>query len=175
MSYITALIDNGITHTVILLFALLFAVQEILKLADWTAGRFGIETKWSLKEKSQAQMLIEHDKMLTSISAGLQKTNEEINCLTSRMKELRELIEKNDHENRLFHLDIQRKNDANKRAELKDRIGQSYRYYHTLKEWNRMEKEAFYDLVKDYELHGGENSFVHEKCVPESYTWELTD
>lgn len=31
-----------------------------------------------------------------------------------------------------------------------------------------MEKEAFEDLIADYEAHGGENSFVHSICKPES-------
>lgn len=31
-----------------------------------------------------------------------------------------------------------------------------------------MEKKAFEDLIADYEAHGGENSFVHSVCKPES-------
>ena len=59
--------------------------------------------------------------------------------------------------------------------EQKDRISQSYRYYHAKGQWNSMEKEAFDGLIRDYESHGGENSFVHSVCEPESCTWKIVD
>ena len=47
------------------------------------------------------------------------------------------------------------------RAEMKDKISQLYRYYHEKQEWNDMEREAFNDLIDEYEDAGGSNSFVH--------------
>ena len=38
-----------------------------------------------------------------------------------------------------------------------------------------MEREAFNDLISDYEAHGGQNSFVHSICEPESQTWNVID
>ena len=70
---------------------------------------------------------------------------------------------------------MQENDNLDKRASLKDRISQSYRYYHERQEWNTMEKEAFEDLVKSYENAGGKNSFVHSICEPESNTWRLID
>lgn len=61
------------------------------------------------------------------------------------------------------------------RAELKDRISQSYRYYNSAKRWNHIEKETLEDLISEYESAGGVNSFVHDKVIPEMYTWELVD
>lgn len=58
------------------------------------------------------------------------------------------------------------------RAELKDKIMRAYRVYHARQYWNDMEKEAFDDLVEEYDQVFG-NSFVHEVIVPESCTWEL--
>lgn len=65
--------------------------------------------------------------------------------------------------------------DKRTRAELKDRIGQSYRFYHEQGKWNHMEKEALEDLITEYEDAGGDNSFVHSKVQQEMYTWELID
>ena len=67
---------------------------------------------------------------------------------------------------------MKHENDATKQAELKDKIGQSYRYYRERKQWNSMEEEALKGLIKQYEAHGGENSFVHSIVEPESYTWK---
>lgn len=59
------------------------------------------------------------------------------------------------------------------RAELKDKIRRSYQVYHDRGYWNEMEKEAFDDLLEEYESHNGTNSFIHTIVQPESYTWEL--
>ena len=71
--------------------------------------------------------------------------------------------------------DMQTKNDASDRARIKDRIAQSYRFYHEKKQWTHMEKEAFEDLIASYEAAGGTNSFVHSICEPECQTWIIID
>lgn len=73
--------------------------------------------------------------------------------------------------------------DNDKLAEYKDKIGQSYRYYKERKfsedekipYWNHMEKEALEGLIKQYENHGGTNSFVHSIVEPEIQTWKLIE
>ena len=71
--------------------------------------------------------------------------------------------------------DMQDKNDFKERAKLKDRISQSYRFYHKEQKWTSMDKESFNDLIRSYEAAGGKNSFVHSTCEPESETWEVID
>jgi len=66
-------------------------------------------------------------------------------------------------------IEMQKKSDASERARLKDRIGQAYRNYHERGSWSEMEKESFEGLIYDYEQHGGENSFIHSICEPESF------
>lgn len=71
--------------------------------------------------------------------------------------------------------DMQEKSDSKDRAKLKDRISQSYRFYHKEQKWTSMDKESFNDLIRSYEAAGGKNSFVHSTCEPESETWEVID
>ncbi len=67
----------------------------------------------------------------------------------------------------------------NKRAELKDRIGQGFRFYskrrysdeQPIPYWNEMERDAFEDLISSYEYNGGENSFVHTTVANIIPTW----
>ena len=68
--------------------------------------------------------------------------------------------------------EIQQKNNKRIRAELKDKISQSYRYYHSLGKINDMELEALEDLIEEYEAAQGQNSFVHSVVQKEMYTWE---
>lgn len=62
-----------------------------------------------------------------------------------------------------------------KRGELKDRIRQSYGYYHSKGKLTTMEREALEGLIRSYEKSGGSNSFVHTIVEPEMYTWEILD
>lgn len=72
-------------------------------------------------------------------------------------------------------MESERKNNKRIRAELKDKISQSYRYYHELGKINDMELEALEDLIEEYEEADGKNSFVHSVVQKEMYTWEKID
>jgi len=69
----------------------------------------------------------------------------------------------------------EQKNNKRIRAELKDKISQSYRYYHSSGKINDMELEALEDLIEEYESADGKNSFVHTVVQKEMYTWEKDD
>ena len=62
---------------------------------------------------------------------------------------------------------------STKRAEIKHTIGTLYRECRQKGEWDYMQEDTLRDLIKEYEANGGYNSFVHEKVIPESYTWNL--
>lgn len=68
---------------------------------------------------------------------------------------------------------MQRKNDESEIAKLKDWIAQAYRKYHEIGEWTEMDKESFNGLIADLESRGEHNTFVHDICQPESYTWKI--
>lgn len=70
---------------------------------------------------------------------------------------------------------LEEKHNKRIRAEMKDKISQLYRYYHEKQVWNDMEREAFNDLIDEYEDAGGSNSFVHSVVQPESYTWKVIE
>lgn len=60
-------------------------------------------------------------------------------------------------------------------AEIKDKIAQLYRRYHSTMTIRAIELESLKDLIKTYEEHGGENSFVHSLVEKEMYTWKVVD
>jgi hypothetical protein len=159
VSAIKEFLDNW--QTFIIAICLAFVCFEfIIKTVDYFCDRFGIETKSSLKKKKQEE--------------SLQKLQEKVECIDVLKKDIENLNNKLDVLTESFS-SMKESNDFDKRATLKDRISQSYRYYHERKKWNHMEKEAFDDLIKSYENAGGKNSFVHTTCEPESCTWELID
>ena len=69
----------------------------------------------------------------------------------------------------------EKKHNKRVRAELKDKIGQTYRYHHSTGKINDIELEALEDLIEEYEAADGENSFVHSLVQKEMYTWEKVE
>lgn len=141
---------------VTILAALLF-FQLIVKLFDYFKERFGISTNASRREKEQSETIAT---LKTEVEQIKKDQTEVMECLNG----LKTSVDK-----------MQEKQDSADRARLKDRIGQAYRYYKEKGEWNLMEKEAFNDLVISYELAGGQNSFVHDVCVPASLEWKVIE
>ena len=91
--------------------------------------------------------------------------------LTDSINALSKKLDKMDQK----QAELEEKHRKRIRAEMKDKISQLYRYYHEQQKWNDMEKEAFSDLIDEYEDAGGKNSFVHSVVQPESYTWKVIE
>ena len=137
--------------------AAIVAVKFVIGLIDWFKERFGISTANSRREQEQSETI---ETLKTEVDQIKTDQSEVMECLN----QLKTSVDK-----------MQAKQDSADRARLKDRIGQAYRYYKEKGEWNYMEKEAFDDLVSSYEQSGGENSFVHDICVPASLEWKIIE
>lgn len=157
MPYLEQLNNYGFGNIILLLICVIGAIEFIISLIDKLCSRLGLETKWSLKRQKNERMIQNHEDQLNETSEQVKQIIDKINVLSQMM------------------IEMQTRNDTQERARLKDRIAQSYRYYHEKKKWTQMDKEAFEDLINSYELSGGSNSFVHSICEPESFTWEIID
>lgn len=144
-------------ETFVVVIAAILVFQFIIKLVDWFRERFGITTASSRREKEQSETITT---LKTEVEQIKKDQSEVMECLNG----LKDSVDK-----------MQAKQDYADRARLKDRIGQAYRYYRDKGEWNYMEKEAFNDLVLSYEKSGGENSFIHDVCVPASLEWKVIE
>ena len=123
-----------------------------------------IQTLSSLKEKQEndVEQSIKHDELIKNSVLELSK---KVDLLSESILEMRKI------------------QDEDKLAEYKDKIGQSYRYYHERKYsndnpvpyLNHMEREALEGLIEQYEAHGGKNSFVHSVVEPEMQIWKVID
>lgn len=94
------------------------------------------------------------------------------NKLSESLSDISRKIDNMKHDTDERFMESERKNNKRIRAELKDKISQSYRYYHSLGKINDMELEALEDLIEEYESAEGKNSFVHSVVQKEMYTWE---
>lgn len=150
MDELTKFLQLNIPNILIALFLIIEAIRYTSSSIEWIFKKLGLEFKWKRRQTEDHELLIDD--------------NKRINSLEEKMDELIKLFQV-----------MQDKADARSRARLKDRIAQAYRKYHETQEWTLMDKEAFEGLIKSYEDSGGDNSFVHETCQPESYTWKILD
>lgn len=97
------------------------------------------------------------------------------NNLSESISLISEKIDNMQNKTDLRFKESEEKNNKRVRAELKDKIGKSYRYYHEIGAINDMELEALEDLIEEYEAANGENSFVHSVVQKEMYTWKKID
>lgn len=126
-------------------------------------------------EQKHQELVDKHNEDISKASERDQELKESIQAISQKIDVLSTMmVELQQNNDERFNA-MSEKNDISERAKLKDRIAQSYRYHHEHQEWTRMDQEAFRGLIADYENHGGENSFVHDICEPESYTWKLLD
>lgn len=94
---------------------------------------------------------------------------QDITTLKDGVTDIKTKLEKNERDK---EKEMEEKRST-KRAEIKHSIGMLYRECHQKNEWDYMQEDTLRDLIKEYEANGGDNSFVHDKVIPESYTWNL--
>ena len=137
-------------------FVALIALQSIIKLFDYFRERFGIETRFTRREKEQSEVI-------SILKSEVDKIKNDQTKIMALISGLQESVD-----------NMQKKSDMNKAAELKDRIGQAYRYYHQIGKINIIEKEALKDLITAYSQFS-DNSFVHSLVEKEMETWEVIE
>lgn len=153
-------IRNGFLFMV----ACLVVIVVIAKNIEFLADKLGIKTKRMLDEEQQ-------NKTIGKLRERADKTDEKIDKVVECLNNLQLSVESISKQ----VATMQEKQDKNEMNQLRDRIGQSYRFYKQRGEWNHMEKEAFEGLIQSYEDAGGKNGFVHSVCIPMSEQWKVTD
>lgn len=145
---------------------LMSTCESLEKLSDRQKKDAEESNEHDIEIKNELQNVINNmQESLSEIRNNQKETNASIVTLTEQFTVMEE------NTNRRF----QEEEDARrqqKRAELKDKISQSYRYYHEKQKINDIEFETLDDLIKAYESCGGNNSFVHSVVQKEMYTWE---
>lgn len=104
-----------------------------------------------------------------------QKEEELLQAIKTNQAEIKLIIDEMQKNTDRRFAESEEKNKKRIRAELKDKISRSYRYYHSLGQINSMELEALEDLIEEYESADGQNSFVHSVVQKEMYTWKKID
>lgn len=175
MEAIQGLTEINYVQLFMSILAVLAGLKGVCVIIEWFITELGIETKWMRKKREEHELLVKtanrlcelEQKEKNDVEQSIRHDNLIKDDVAKVVKTLDIIIEKLDT--------MEKKNDESERAKLKDRIAQAYRKHHETGKWTKMDKEAYEGLIRDYECHGGKNSFVHDTCEPESFTWTLID
>lgn len=173
MDFITKLLspfDSAVVSAicVIILFIFLWFIGWCLKNRKDIIDIFNGWVKRRQKKDELIKMVYDSQKKISEYADNRIHDREQSLIIQKQLTDAIEMI--------LSRLDsMEEKDNKRTRAEMKDKIAQQYRYYHEKQEWNDMEKEAFDDLIEEYEAAKGKNSFVHSVVQPESYLWKIID
>lgn len=183
MEPIQELFRQDLSSLILGIFILMSGFIAIFSIIGKFSEIIGKPVKW-IQRKNEDHALISHT---ASELKSLQEKHEESVRQSIRHDELikdtvLDLSQKVDSLSKALY-EMRKIQDDDKLAEYKDKIGRSYRYYNERKYsdktpmpyWNRMEKESLEDLIKQYESHGGKNSFVHSIVEPEIEKWKVID
>lgn len=162
---------SDIQHLADLDYRALFT-SVIIFMAGWVALKAllvkfseatGIEMPWTRRDRERAEQVDALQKRVDAIDLRVIAIADSVTAIQNIVEGLSETVNS-----------LKERQDENEAARLKDRISQSYQYYHERQEWTEMEKEAFTDLIKAYTEYS-DNSFVHTICEPEAALWRVIE
>ena len=163
MGEIRQLLEFDFREGFLFIAALIIVAVFLIQKFDWIIERLGIKSKRQMAEEKQ-------DADIRELKGHAQKTDENIDKILNGMVVLQESIEGVSEQVKT----LQRKNDMNEAARLKDRIAEGYRYWHERGEWTSRDKESMEDLIQAYSQYS-KNSFVHSVVEKEMPQWKIID
>ena len=143
--------------------AVLVIMVVLIKNIDFLAEKLGIKTRRMLEEEEQ-------NKTIDKLKGHADKTDEKIDKVVECLQKLQLAVDNISDQVG----EVQKRNDENEAAVLKDRIAQMYRYIRTKGSITSIEKESIEDLIKAYSRYSS-NSFVHSIIEPEIYKLQVID
>lgn len=166
----------AIILSIILLMSATVTIADIIGKFSMIIGK---PVKWIQNKEKDHMLLMKTVAEMKQYSENrIQDRQQSLQIQQELTESISDIAEKIDQMQSLTNQRFQQseqKNNKRIRAELKDKISQSYRYYHALGSINDMELEALEDLIEEYEEADGENSFVHSVVQKEMYTWNKCD
>lgn len=142
--------------------ASIIAIVEIIGKFSFIIGK---PVKWVKKKNEDHELLIKTVSGLTDLN---NRHDESVKQSIKHDKEIKnDLILVSD---KMDSLSIQisamqKKIDETEMAKLKDNLVYYYKKYKDIGEWSQLESDAFWDLFKRYEAHGG-NGYIHSVVEP---------
>lgn len=121
-----------------------------------------VEQNQENRDKELLQYRDDSRKIRDKMYEVINEQSQSISKQSQSIEELKDIV-----------IEIQRINSETTKAEIKERIARIYRECTHEQVCTEMQLETLEDLIKEYEKHGGDNSFVHSIVEKEMYHWKV--
>lgn len=165
MDYIADLMEIDIASLVITAFLIMSAIISMFTVIGKFSEIIGRPVKWVRKNNEDHELLIKTSQNLNALQ---NKHEEDVKQSIRHDKQIKDdLLMVSDKMDALSQqiTNMQLKMDETEMAKLKDSIVTYYRKYKDIGEWTQLESDAFWNLFKRYEAHGG-NGYCHTIIEP---------
>lgn len=154
MGDIKELINIDVVSVCLSLFLIAFGVKQVIEIIMYFKNKFKIRTVIGENKEFEENRLKSIEDRIGTLERHDNWQYEEITKISKGVSEISTKLS-----------DMRKEIDETEMAKLKDSIVTYYRKYKELGEWTKLESEAFWDLFKRYEAHGG-NGYVHSVIEP---------
>ena len=154
-----------IPSVVIGLFMIMAAIIAMVEIIGKFSNIIGKPVKWVQKKNEDHELLMRTAKGLDELNKRHDESVEQsIRHDKIIRDDLTSVSDKVDAVSAQI-TNMQKKIDDTEMAKLKDTLISYYRKYKDIGEWTQLESDAFWDLFRSYESHGG-NGFMHSTVEP---------
>lgn len=165
MDTIIELFKMDIPSVVIGLFMIMAAIIAMVEIIGKFSNIIGKPVKWVQKKNEDHELLMRTAKGLDELNKRHDESVEQsIRHDKIIRDDLTSVSDKVDAVSAQI-TNMQKKIDDTEMAKLKDTLISYYRKYKDIGEWTQLESDAFWDLFRSYESHGG-NGFMHSTVEP---------
>lgn len=165
MDLIKEVTQIDISNFFIVAFLIMSAIISMFTIIGKFSEIIGRPVKWVRKNNEDHELLIKTSQNLSALQNKHEEDvkqsirhdkqiTDDLSIVSGKMDALSQQIS-----------NMQLKMDETEMAKLKDSIVSYYRKYKDIGEWSQLESDAFWDLFKRYEVHGG-NGFIHSVVEP---------
>lgn len=165
MEYIADFVNLDFSSILASLFIILSAIIAMITMIGKFSEIIGKPVLWVKKKNEDHELLIV---TAQNLSALQHKHEDDVKQSIRHDKLIKDdllmVSDKMDSLSRQITV-MQNKIDETEMAKLKDSIVNYYRKYKDIDVWSQLESDAFWDLFKRYEAHGG-NGFIHQVVEP---------
>lgn len=154
MSDIKELVNIDVVSVSLSLFFIAFGVKQLIEIITYFKNKFKIKTVIGENKELEENRLKSIEGRIETLERHDKWQYEEITKISKGVSDISIKLS-----------DMCKEIDETEMAKLKDSIVSYYKKYKELGEWTELESEAFWDLFKRYEAHGG-NGYVHSVIEP---------
>lgn len=150
------------------------AIIAIVEIVGKFSTIIGKPVKWVQKKNEDHKLLIQTANGLAELT---NRHDESVIQSIKHDKAIKDDLDKVSDKMDSLSIQItnmQNKIDKTEMAKLKDNLVYYYKKYKDIGEWSQLESDAFWDLFRRYEAHGG-NGFMHSKVEPTMRELNIVD